>query len=68
MNHYHACLHWIMCEQRGLYDGDVGKVSGWKLVRMVADVWGKEPHEVALDLIERYDSSETVRKRRKHNV
>jgi len=64
MTHFDACLHWIMREQRGLHSGNVAKVSGWKLVRMVAAVWDRAPNEVARELIERYDLAEHGR--RKH--
>ncbi len=66
MNHYDACLHWIIREQRGLYSGDVAKVSGWKLTRMVADVWGVAPQVVARELIERYNLGENGTKEKDH--
>jgi hypothetical protein len=37
---------------------DVGRVSGWIVVRLLAEVFGKSTREVAKDLIERYQHYE----------
>jgi hypothetical protein len=37
---------------------DIGKVSGWIVVRLLAEVFEKSTREVAKDLIERYEHHE----------
>lgn len=56
---YNQGLYWIIRE-RGANGGwpprDIGKVSGWTIVRMLAGMVGKSPRAVAVDLIERNEA------------
>ena len=58
---YNASLYWIIRERAGAGGwppSDVQKVSGWTIVRFIADIHGKTVREVAADLIERHQYSE----------
>jgi hypothetical protein len=54
---YERAIAWIV-RNRGGGNGwpprssDTVRVSGWLVVRMVADLWHKSPREVAGDIIE----------------
>jgi hypothetical protein len=52
---YNAGLHWIMHEHTngGWPPRDAVKVCGWAVVRLLAQICGKSPREVANELIER---------------
>jgi hypothetical protein len=53
---YEAGLYWIIRERAGSHGGwpprDVNRVSGWSVVRMLADLTGRSPRDVAIDIIE----------------
>jgi hypothetical protein len=53
---YAAGLFWILRERRSSHGGwpprDVNTVSGWTIVRFLADLTGRSPREVAVDLID----------------
>jgi hypothetical protein len=53
---YAAGLFWIIREKGGPNGGwpprDITRVAGWAVVRMLADLTGRYPGEVAKDLIE----------------
>jgi hypothetical protein len=51
---YEIGLYWILRERPrgGWPPREINKVSGWTVVRMLADLTGRTPREVASDLIE----------------
>jgi hypothetical protein len=52
---YEAALYWLIRERGGgggWPPRDINKVSGWITIRMIADLCGRTPREVAADLIE----------------
>jgi hypothetical protein len=55
-DHYERGLYWILRERRGLHGGwpprDVGKVSGWAVVKMLAAMSNRSPRAVAQDVID----------------
>lgn len=53
---YRLAVYWIVKERAGgggWPPQDIKKVSGWMVVRLVADVFGRNPIEVANDVIAR---------------
>ena len=58
---YNHALYWIIRERAGAGGWpprDIAKVSGWLVVRFVADLHSRAVREVAADLIERYELHE----------
>lgn len=58
---YNRALYWIIRERAGAGGWpprDVAKVSGWTVVRLVADLHSRAVREVAADLIERCELHE----------
>jgi hypothetical protein len=51
---YEAGLYWILRERPrgGWPPREIDKVSGWLLVRFLADLCGRSPREVARDVID----------------
>jgi hypothetical protein len=53
---YAAGLHWILREHGGPNGGwpprNINRVSGWAVVRMLADLTNRSSREVAADLID----------------
>jgi hypothetical protein len=66
---YNASIYWILREQRGIYSKsslnarDVEKIALWRMVRMVADVWGLSHRDVARDVIDYFHVGEHGGKR-----
>jgi hypothetical protein len=59
---YRLAVYWIVKERGGAGGWpphDVGRVSGWTVVRLVADLFGRAPAEVARDVIQTRNKQDT---------
>ena len=64
---YQDAVAWIVADTKWRPENPVS-VAGWRVVRLVADVYGRRPMEVAADLIEAYNHAEAAEKDKRKAV